>query len=274
MLSLSALLNFISDRLVPFSLRRDPEVFRRAKRVAMFGITFLVWEAVFAALYTAMASPRCGAMALLTAPWIIGSLVALKRGASPAVCGNVLCVGGWIGLTALGAVTGGSTAPALFWFTCLPFVAILTGDVGCGIAWTLIPFATILLFGIAEGMGIDLPQDVPAENAKFLYFAVLSGLVLCHFLLASVRLGVEQRARVAIKEVNRRLAQARRTLETLEAGFDFSIEEWEKLKREKAALERALKIKMTSGPKRAANEEPMAAEEEDGKKLACAKPGE
>ena len=234
---ISRLLNCVSNHLVPDSLRQDPEVYRRAKWVASFDAAFIFWAAAFAGLYCTLASVRCGLLALLAVLPMLESLAALKRGKSPAWCGNLLCLGGWASLTAIGAITGGSTAPALFWYTCLPFVAILTGGIGWGILWTAISFVTLLVFVGLEWFGFQLPLDVPPEHTKTLYFAVLSGLVACHFVLASLRVGIEQRARDALDEANRRLSQARETLETLEKSFDFSVEEWERMKREKRARE-------------------------------------
>lgn len=232
---LSHILAWISDRLAPASLPQDPEVFRRAKWVAAFDVAFLCWTVLFAAVYAALASARCGLLTSLAVLPILASLSSLSRGRSPALCGNLLCLGGWISLTSLAVVTGGSTAPALFWYTCLPFVAILTAGVRWGIAWTLLSFATIVAFAVIEALGVTLPQDVPAENARLLYFSVLTGLVFCHFVLASVRVGVELRVQDALDEANQRLVQARLTLATLEKSFDFSIAEWEKMKREKAS---------------------------------------
>jgi hypothetical protein len=234
----------LPDRIIPASLRCDAEVYRRAKRAAIFDIAFLIWSLLFAILYATLASPRCGLMVLVAVVFIVGSLAALRRGMSPAICGNLLCLGGWASLSALAVVSGGSTAPALFWCTCGPFVAILTAGVPWGVFWSLMSFGTMVSLLILEALGVQFPLDVPPENAKALYFAVLLGLVLCHFVLASVRVGVEQRAGAALREANRRLAQARRTLETLEEGFDFSVDEWKKLKREKTALERALSHKL------------------------------
>jgi hypothetical protein len=239
---ISRALNSFSNHLVPESLRQDPEVYRRAKWVAAFDAAFIFWTVMFAGLYGALASTRCGMVTLLAVLPMLQSLAALKRGKSPAMCGNLLCFGGWISLTALAGITGGSSAPALFWYTCLPFVAILTAGVRWGIFWTVISFGTLLCFAIAESLGIRLPNDVPAENTKTLYFSVLSGLVVCHFVLASLRVGIEQRARDALEDANRRLSQARQTLETLEKSFDFSIEEWERVKRERRAREFVEKV--------------------------------
>jgi hypothetical protein len=231
----SRILNSFSNYLVPESLRQDPEVYRRAKWAASFDAAFIFWTVLFAVVYAALASTRSGLVTLIATVPMLESLSALKRGKSPAWCGNMLCFGGWLSLTALATFTGGSTAPALFWYTCLPFVAILTGGVGWGVVWTLMSFATLVTFASLEWFGVQLPLDVPQENAKPLYFAVLSGLVACHFVLASLRVGIEQRARDALDEANRRLLQARQTLETLEKSFDFSVDEWEQMKREKRA---------------------------------------
>jgi hypothetical protein len=236
MLMLSHALNWLTDRVVPLSLRHDRDVFRNAKRVAAMALVCLFWSTLFAALYTVLASSRCGFVVLLAVPAILWSLHALGRGRSPAECGNILCFAGWLPLTLLALVTGGTTAPALFWYTVLPFVAIQTAGVASGAVWTLISLVTITLIAVAEVLGVNFPQDVPDGNSKPLYFLVMCCLVICHFVLASVRVGGEQRADVALREANSRLARTREALKTLEAGFGFSVEAWEKLKREHAGL--------------------------------------
>src|SRR5262249_7530752 len=76
-----------------------------------------------------------------------------------------------------------------------------------------------------------------------LYYAVVFGSVICQFGMVWVGVGIEQRARNALRESHRQLAQARQALDSLQHGFGFSLEEWEKLKREKRALEFALRCR-------------------------------
>ena len=71
----------------------------------------------------------------------------------------------------------------------------------------------------------------------------LAGLVVCQFVLGWLRVGIEQRALLALHETNASLVQARTALASLKTGFGFSMGEWTKLQREKAALERFVRLK-------------------------------
>lgn len=235
---LSHALNRLTDRVVPPSSRQDAELFRQSKRVAAIDLVCLFWTLLFAALYAVFASPRCGLMVLLAAPIILTSLTRLHRGRSTTSCGNLLCFAGWFALTLLAVFTGGSTATPLFWYTALPFIAVHTAGTVSGVVWTAISLASVTLLAAAEVLGVTFPQDVPVGDQKTLYFLVLFGLVICHYVLGTFRVAGEQRARVVLREANRRLAESREAMRTLEAGFGFSVEAWEKMKRENVTLER------------------------------------
>jgi len=58
-----------------------------------------------------------------------------------------------------------------------------------------------------------------------------------------VRVGVEQRALAALHEARRRLSDVRRHMATLQAVYGFSMDDWARLQREKAALERFVRVK-------------------------------
>ena len=119
------------DRFVARSLRQDPDVWRQAKRVAAFDLAFLFWVGLFAGVCWALGSAWCGLITLWAMLPILASLWAMKRGHSPVVGGNLLCLAGIVTLTALGLVTGGWTGiPPMLWYTVLPVVAMLT----CGVA--------------------------------------------------------------------------------------------------------------------------------------------
>ncbi len=244
---LSHALDRLSDRFVPNVWRQDPEVCRQAKRTAMLDVAFLFWTLVYAAVFAVVGSPRCGLMVLLAVPPIAASLVALSHGVSPAICGNLLTAAGWLALTAVALVSGGVLSPALLWYTCGAFVATFTDGPRAGILWATVFLASFVAFALVDAFGWHLPSDVPADRARLLYVLVVGGLVACHFVMAWVRVGSEQRAGLALAEANRRLAALRPTLKTLQAGFGFTVEEWQQLKREKVALERVVQQALDDG---------------------------
>ena len=231
-----SIVDSLSNRVVPPVLRCDPEIFRHAKRVAVLDVAFLFWTVLFAAIYLALGSTRCGLLTLLAVPMMVASLVALARGKSPALCGNLSCLGGWLALSSLGFVNGGSTSPSLLWFSCLPAVAIMTAGRAWGIVWTVIPVATIAGFALTEFQGSQFPNDL-APNAFHVFFvAALAGLVVSQFIVLAVRVGIEDRAQRALRDARRQLAAVRKDLATLKTSFGFSMDDWARLQREKIAL--------------------------------------
>ncbi len=237
----AALFDWLSEWAVPESLRTDSDVFRQAKRVAVFDFTFLFWVVAFAGIALAMGSPRSALVTLCCVPIILMSLAMLERGRSPIVCGNVLCLAGSATLIALACMNGGASAPQLLWLVCPPVVAVLTAGILSGLVWMLIEILAIAAFVAAEALGVSFPQELSDRSILIYYYLALAGLIVCHFLLAWVRVGVEQRALVALHETNQRLADAQSKLDLMQTHFGFSMDEWGRLKREKAALEFVLR---------------------------------
>jgi hypothetical protein len=65
---------------------------------------------------------------------ILSSVLALKRGASPAFCGNISCLGGWTLMTTIAVLSGGGVATPLLWYTVLPVLATMASGVVWGLA--------------------------------------------------------------------------------------------------------------------------------------------
>lgn len=226
------------DRVVADSLRQDPDIQRKAKRVAAFDVAMLFWTLVFASVYAALGSLRCAAVTLWAVLPILVSLAALVRGRSPTLCGNILCAGGYLTLTALGLISGGWTGmPPMLWYTVLPVVAVLTCGISWGIVWTLVTLVSVAVFALLTGLGVGFPQEVNPSSMYLFGFLLVAGLLLCQFMLAWVRVGIEQRVLDALQEAERKLVKTRAEADALEAAFGFSMEDWTRVQREKAALE-------------------------------------
>ena len=103
---------------------------------------------------------------------------------------------------------------------------------------------SLSLFAAVHAMGINLPQELPQASQPVFTFLVIAGLIICQFILMGIRVGIEQRALLALREANEGLLKAHLHLASLDAGFGFSPQAWEKLKREKAALEYALSLRL------------------------------
>jgi hypothetical protein len=115
--------------------------------------------------------------------------------------------------------------------------------VGWGIVWTVIPLVSVGLLGALQAWGIAFPNELPPATRLEFAFSALLGLIACQFVMAWVRVGIEQRALLALQETNERLRKARETLALLETGFGFSMDEWARVQREKAALERFVRLR-------------------------------
>jgi hypothetical protein len=241
----SAVCGALFDWAIPASARLDADTFRRAKRVTLLNATFFFWSIVFAGIYPALGSFRCGLLTLSFTVWLCGSLLALRHGKSVTTSANLLCLGGCTTLIADAVFSGGSLSPPLLWLGCAPVVAVTTAGTRWAVAWLVAALAAIAALVGIEAVGISLPNDLAAAQSRALYYAVVFGSVACQFLMVWVCVGFEQRALVALHESNRQLAQARKVLESLETGFGFSLDEWTKLKREKQALEFALRCGST-----------------------------
>ncbi len=242
-MTFTSALNVYSDRLIAAPLRADAEVYRHAKRVVLFDLAYLVWVCAFAAFLAALGSPRCGLITLWCTLPILASLRTIGQGGSPTMAANVLCLGGWTTLTAISLLLGGAVAP-LIWLVNMPLIAVMTCGLAWGIAWTIIPLATVVAIALARAWAAPLPSELSAGAVTVFEFVALGGILACMLWVAALRVGVEQRARIALSEANRRLAQAREDLLALEEGFGFSMTEWENLKREKAALEFAMQARL------------------------------
>ena len=166
---------------------------------------------------------------------VFASLVAVRCGFSPTVAGNLMCASGWAALTGAAILNGGWTASPLLWYSTLPVVSLLTSGAAWGFFWTLIPLAAIAALAGCYRYGIEFPTELSPQNELAFAACVLAGLVVCQFVLAWLRVGLEQRALLALRETNAKLDEARKTLATLKAGFGFSMDEWARLQREKAA---------------------------------------
>ncbi len=222
---------------------RDADTQRQAKRVAGFSIAFLFWTLLFGSIYLVLGAPVSGLIVIANTLPVFGSLVAVRCGFSPTVAGNLMCVAGWATLTGVAVLNGGWTASPLLWYSTLPVASMLTSGAVWGLVWTVIPLAGIAGFAGCHWLGIEFPSELSHRQELVFACCVLAGLVVCQFVMAWLRVGLEQRAWMALQETNASLAEARKTLAMLKAGFGFSMDEWARLQREKAALERFVRLR-------------------------------
>lgn len=241
--TLTTAIDRLTNRLISVSLRQDADVWRHAKRIAVLNLAFALWVGLYAGICAVLGAWPCGLLTLSTFLPILVSLWALKRGASPVVCGNITCLGGWTMMTTIAALSGGGVATPLLWYSVLPVLATMASGMVWGLAWTVACIVSIGLFALAGAWGMPFPQQFSPRSLDVFGFTLIVGLVICQFVMAVVRVGVEQRALAALHEARRRLANVRRDLDTLQAVYGFSMDDWARVQREKAALERFVRLK-------------------------------
>jgi hypothetical protein len=223
--------------------QRDADTQRQAKRVAGFAIAFVFWTLLFGGVYSAFGAPISGLIVFAASLPIFGSLVAVRCGSAPALAGNMMCATGWCALTGTAILNGGWTSSALFWYSTIPVASLLTSGAVWGLVWTLIPLVSIAGLAACYWLGIEFANELSPSSQLWFACSVLAGLVACQYVMAWLRVGLEQRALLALQETNASLVEARKTLAVLKAGFGFSMDDWAKLQREKAALERFVRLR-------------------------------
>jgi very-short-patch-repair endonuclease len=184
-----------------------------------------------------------GAVTLGTALPITASLMLQKRGRSPGFCANVGIAGACLTLTGLAALNGGLEGPSLLWYTVLPVVAVLASGATSGVIWTIACTACLVGFAIAEACGVVFPQELSPSSLALFKLAVVMGLVVCHFVLAYVRVVIEVHASAALHEAKCELDESRRKFSRLEESRGYSVEQLWKLQKERAALIRFIRFK-------------------------------
>lgn len=200
--TLTTAIDRLTHRLISASLMQDADVWRHAKRIAVLNLAFTLWVGLYAGVCAALGAWQCGLLTLSTFLPILVSLWALKRGASPVVCGSITCLGGWTMMTTIAVLSGGGVATPLLWYSVLPVLATMASGMVWGLAWTAACIVSIGLFALAATWGMPFPQQFSPRNLDVFGFTLIVGLVICQFVMAVVRVGVEQRALVALHEAS------------------------------------------------------------------------
>src|SRR5690348_15505617 len=89
-------LRVIWERLFPIDRWRDPETLRQAGRIVAFDLAMFFWVVIFAPIYALLGSTPSVIVLVIVGIVLLATLVALQRGLSPTLCGNVLCWAGWL----------------------------------------------------------------------------------------------------------------------------------------------------------------------------------
>ena len=235
------------ERLVPPDAWADPETLRQAGRLAAFDLAMFVWVLIFSPVYLWLDAPSCTIVLTIVGVILPTVLFVLRRGYSPTVCGNVLCLAGWCTYTALVLLQGGMNAPSpsLVWYASLPICAVYMCGVRSGFFWTMASLAAVAGFAVADHIGWHCPNVLTPFGMRLLQFLALAGLITCVYILVHVLTGLEQNARQTLHEANCRL-EAQSSLDSLTGianrrSLDWTLErEWKRHERARLPLSLAL----------------------------------
>jgi diguanylate cyclase (GGDEF)-like protein len=178
---------------------------RQAKRVAAFDLAMLIWAVVFAAVYWALGAPICANIVLFSGVVLLVILLAIRRGESPALCGQLFCATGWIVYTALAYFNGGAGSSPTMWYASIPVLSLFLCGTRPAIFWTIASVLAIGAFSLLPEFGIHCPIELTPVGHRLIQFAGVAGLVSCVYLLVWVLINMEYNARQALHDANSRL---------------------------------------------------------------------
>lgn len=195
-----------AERFVPESCLRNPELSRRARLVARFGILGAIFGSAFGLFY-AVAGHYWGAGIVIACsggfaaiPWV------LRRSQSIPVAGHTLCAILILGFTALCGCEGGPNGHAIAWLVSVPLCALLlVGRQSAGL-WAVLSFGAGAGVVIANMAGIPMKPTYEAAWHPVINAAGYLALILFMFFLGAIFEGGRERAFARMKEANARLA--------------------------------------------------------------------
>lgn len=179
---------------LPPGIEADPKAHRHAYRTVSFGLALDFWAPVFVPVYLWLESPRAAGFIAITFVMILSSLLSLRFTRSVLLTGNLLSACLMFVLVGIASVTGGITAPALMWMPAVPLMAIILCGVTSGMVWIVISCASCVTFFIMSQQGIQVPNDISAQNQSLLQVSVLCGIILCTSVLTIIFALSEKRA--------------------------------------------------------------------------------
>jgi signal transduction histidine kinase len=201
-----------AEQFVPASCLPDPELSRRARLVARFGILGAIFGSAFGLFY-ALVGHYWGA-GIVTAcsgcfaaiPWV------LRRTQSIPFTGHTLCAILILGFTALCGCEGGSEGHAIAWLVSVPLCALLlVGRKPAGL-WAVLSFAAGAGVVIANLAGLEMKPTYDPAWHPVINAAGYLALILFMFLLGVIFESGRERAFAKMKEANAKLATSNEQL--------------------------------------------------------------
>ena len=195
-----------AERFIPESCLRDPELSRRARLVARFGILGAIFGSAFGLFYALVGHYWGGGIVAACSsgfaaiPWV------LRRTQSIPFAGHALCAILILGFTALCGCEGGSNGHAIAWLVSVPLCALLlVGRKPAGL-WAVLSFAAGAGVVIANMAGIEMKPTYDMAWHPVINAAGYLALILFMFFLGVIFESGRERAFAKMKEANAKLA--------------------------------------------------------------------
>lgn len=204
-----------AERFIPESCLRDPELSRRARLVARFGILGAIFGSVFGLFYALVGHYwGVGIVAVCSSgftviPWV------LRRTQSIPFAGHALCAILILGFTALCGCEGGSNGHAIAWLVSVPLCALLlVGRKPAGL-WAVLSFAAGTGVVVANMVGFEMKPTYDMAWHPVINAAGYLALILFMFFLGVIFESGRERAFGKMKESNAKLATSNEQLARL-----------------------------------------------------------
>jgi methyl-accepting chemotaxis protein len=174
-------------RFIPEPLRRDADVFRRARLVVAISIISVFTASFYALQYAFSIGLPVPALALgLTAVLLVTIPFVLRGTGSLLVAGNLVVTSYLWTQIILIYFEGGPVSQARYWSALIPVLATLFNGMRSGTRWAAVTVAMLVCFTIAKKMGYEFPPGLSAEQMKVQGFVGVGGLTIVAYLLARV----------------------------------------------------------------------------------------
>ena len=160
-------------------------------------------------LYVYLGSPISGiAIAGVAVPLLFLHL-AVRRGLSLTILGNIFTTGAWLMTFVVAARTGGFQSPALVW----SFIHPITTYVACGKRsaqiWAVLCTSQVGVFFVFEQVGVHFTEDLALTTVTVLRAVGFVGCILTNIGLIAAIEGVRVASQEAMDQANRTIERER-----------------------------------------------------------------
>jgi len=196
----------MAERFIPRPCQQNPELNRRARLVARFGILGALFGACFGLFYALVGHVwGAGIVAICSlgfalVPWL------MRRTQSIPLAGNALCGVLIAGFTALCGCEGGAEGHAIAWLVSVPLCALLLVGRRSARFWTILSFLAGAGVVAANMLGYRMQPTYDSAWHPMINAAGYLALIVFMFLLGAIFEGGRERAFARLSDANAKLA--------------------------------------------------------------------